>query len=354
MSDFPKSWLLYLLLSCSLGLNVVLLLNRSSSDEPGGSPAAVAGNPSAEAPVASAAASAPVAAAEPARDATQAAAAEAQVAGWAVLHGKVEQSLARTFQIIAGDDGDALSSVYTRLFVWDLDLRRDLQKGDAVSVAWRKGPDGLPEIAAASLQSVKLGGVASAYRWKAPEDRYPSYWHLDGTEAAQRLREGPISQYEQITSLLKDRPTHKGMDFKTPVGTEVTSPRPGTVTRTNWNWGANGNCIEIRFDDGVLAKFLHLSENRVAQGQRVSVGQVIALSGNTGHTTAPHLHYQLDRDGKIIDPLDYHGTVRRTLGADQVAALRRDIADFEAMIGGPATSEVSAAANPAPPAAVTR
>ncbi|MBI5505151.1 MAG: M23 family metallopeptidase [Deltaproteobacteria bacterium] len=341
MSDLsnPKSWLLYALLACSLALNVVMLLNRTPSDEANEAPAV-----SAEIETAPAGTGAVTAAAAPdsAEDAAaQPAAAQPEpdsspIAGWAILHAKVEQSLARTFQLAAGEDGDALASVFTRLFVWDLDLRRDMQAGDSVAVVWRKGADGLPEIAAGSLQSKRLGRTLTAYRWQAPDDRFPSFWHLDGTEAPLRLRDSPIENYEQITSLLKDRPTHKGMDFKTPVGTEVSAPLAGTVTRANWNWSANGNCVEIRYDDGVIAKFLHLSENRVAEGQRVSAGQLIALSGNTGHTTAPHLHYQLDRNDKTVDPLEYHGTLRRALKADQIAALQRDVADFERALDAPA------------------
>ncbi|HXC50010.1 MAG TPA: M23 family metallopeptidase [Candidatus Limnocylindrales bacterium] len=331
--------LLYALLALSLAVNVVILVRHRSSDETKAVPAVSAPAETAGAPgdVPAAAVAAPDA--NPATGSQPASAQPMTIAsrsvGWTVVRGRVEGSLARTFQLNAGEDGDALASVYTRLFVWDLDLRRDLQKTDSIVVAWRKGTDGLPEIAAASLQSSKLGRNVAAYRWQAPGDHFPSYWHLDGTEAPLRLQGGPLEDYEQITSLLKDRPTHKGMDFKTPLGTEVHAPRAGTVTRTNWNWGANGNCVEVRYDDGVLAKFLHLSENKVTEGQRVSAGQVIALTGNTGHTTAPHLHYQLDRDTKTLDPLDYHGTVRRSLTADQIAALRRDVASFEAMINEP-------------------
>ncbi len=341
MSDLrdAKPWLIYVLLGCSLATNVMLLLARGASDKPD-SHAIV------QAPIDAAGSAAPVngsaaatgavheAAVQPASG--QAVPSTAPTAGWTVLRSKVEQSLARTFQLAGGESGDALASVYTRLFVWDLELRRDLQAGDSIAVVWRHAPDGLPEIAAASLQSEKLGRTVAAYHWQAPGDPFPSYWHLDGTEAPLRLRDGPLAQYEQITSVLKDRPTHKGMDFKTPVGTPVSAPRPGTVTRVNWNWTANGNCVEIRYDDGVLGKFLHLSENRVAEGARVSVGQVIALTGNTGHSTAPHLHYQLNRGEKTIDPLDYHGTIRRSLNAEQIAAMRRDVAGFESMLAEPA------------------
>ena len=320
--------LLYVLLGCSLTLNVVLLFGDRFGEAP------MAPEHSVESD--GAASVAPAVAGQSGADADSLAPATVPAAGqgvaeegWKALGGEVEHSLARTFQRLAAEDGDALASVFSRLFVWDIDLRRDLQAGDAVAVVWRTGNDGIPEVAAGSLRTGKLGRTLAAYRWQAPGDPFPSYWYLDGMEAPHRLKESPLAQYEQITSLLKDRPTHKGMDFKVPVGTEVMSPRAGVVTRSNWNWHANGNCLEIRYDDGVLAKYLHLSENRVDEGQRVSAGQVIALSGNTGRSTAPHLHYQLDRGEKALDPFDYHGSLRRSLDEAQVAALRRDVAGFE-------------------------
>ena len=102
-----------------------------------------------------------------------------------------------------------------------------------------------------------------------------------------RLKASPLASYEQITALLKDRPTHQGMDFKCAEGTEIQAPRAGVVTRMNWKLRGNGNCLELRFDDGTLAKFLHLSAIRVKRGARVRPGQVIALTGNTGRSTAP-------------------------------------------------------------------
>jgi len=347
-----KTSILYTALACSLALNAVLLLSDSSSDETQNASsietsevvAAVDGADAQPTPRTAGndlgtTGSAEVLETTP----TKPPAPAVPDAAWKVVHANVVHSLARTLQRAAGDDGDALTSVFSRLFVWDVNLTRDLQAGDAISAVWRKRTDGLPVVAAATLQSSKLGRTLTSYRWQAPGDPFASNWHLDGTEVPLRLKDGPITDYEQITSLLKDRPTHKGMDFKTPVGTEVTSPRAGMVTRSNWNWKANGNCIEVRYDDGVLAKFLHLNENRVKPGERVRVGQVIALTGNTGHSTAPHLHYQLDRGTKTLDPLEYHGTIRRSLGDEQVAALRLAVADFETMLGDGDTTAQSTA-----------
>ena len=91
------------------------------------------------------------------------------------------------------------------------------------------------------------------------------------------------------------------------------------MIRTNWNLKYNGNCIELRYNDGVTARFLHLSDTGVKPGQTVKAGERIGATGNTGRSTAPHLHYELDRNGRMIDPVDYHGTTRRALSATDQA-----------------------------------
>lgn len=257
----------------------------------------------------------------------------AGAAGFNVVQSNVVHSLARTFQEAVGEDGDAVAAVYSRLFVWDLDLRRDLQKGDEVRTVWRRTETAEIELPVAWFKSSKAGVTLKAYRFKAPGDAYPSYWYPDGTEVPHRLVNGPIEDYIQITALLKDRPTHKGMDFKTEVGAPVMTPKPGTVTRVNWNWTANGNCVEVRYADGVLAKFLHLDKVNVKEGQHVAAGEVIAAAGNTGRSTAPHLHYQIERGDKVLDPIEYHGTVRRKLDPKALEQLNREIARLDSMLG---------------------
>jgi murein DD-endopeptidase MepM/ murein hydrolase activator NlpD len=248
---------------------------------------------------------------------------------WKVLQLKVHQSLSQTFTAAAPSYGAALSAVYSRLFMFDIDMRRDLQKGDTVEVVYKIGDDGIPDIAAARFHSKKKQKTFSAYRWKAPFDEFSSYWASDGTETAYQLKNSPIKDYEQITSLLKDRPTHKGMDFKAPVGVKTTSPKSGVVTRVNFgSYSVNGGCVEVKLSDGVMAKYLHLSEVKVKVGQNVSAGTVVGLVGNTGRSTAPHLHYQLDKGRKNIDPIDYHGIQRRSLPAGAMADFMRETAPY--------------------------
>ena len=204
-ADVPP-YALYALLGASLILNVVMVLKLEGGDEAPASVAAVT-----DAPVQDAGASAPAApTVQPV-----AAAAELELApvadaqGWQVAHASVEHSLARTLSNAVDSDADALSAVYSRLFMWDLDLRRDVQKGDQIWLVWQPVEGEEPVVAAAWYKSQKLGKTLQVYRYQAPGDAAPSYWHADGSEAPLRLQSGPIEGYDQITSLLKDRPDHR-------------------------------------------------------------------------------------------------------------------------------------------------
>ncbi|MEC7946626.1 MAG: hypothetical protein VX265_03600, partial [Myxococcota bacterium] len=181
---YGKPWLLYGILGCSLALNLVMVTQRKAGDpapetrtaEPVVAHGDVVTAPPGVAPVATAATStAPV-------DAPQAAAPVpvAVPSDWKVVEAEVDHSLARTFRNAVGEDGDALSAVYARLFVWDMNLRRDLQRGDRVEVAWRRDRKGEIEVMAARLHSRKLGRTLAAYRWQAPGDAFTSYWQEDG------------------------------------------------------------------------------------------------------------------------------------------------------------------------------
>jgi murein DD-endopeptidase MepM/ murein hydrolase activator NlpD len=251
----------------------------------------------------------------------------------------VKHSLARTFQKAVPARGDALAAVYSRMFMWDLNLRRDVQQGDKVLVVFTGDATEEPDIPVAWYGSQKLRRTLKAYRFQAPGDEWPSYWDENGQEVAHRLVGGPLESYEQVTSLLKDRPRHQGMDFTVPTGTPLVSPKAGTVTRVNWNTAANGMCVEVRYPDGTLAKFLHLDQVKVRANQHVTAGQLLATTGNTGRSTAPHLHYQLGRGSKTIDPVDYHGTLRRQLPASAMSAFQAQVREYDALLLGESVAQ---------------
>ncbi len=97
---------------------------------------------------------------------------------------------------------------------------------------------------------------------------------------------------------------HKGVDWATPVGTSVVASSSGVVTRAGWGSGY-GYCVYIRHPDGRETRYGHLSKVLVSVGQSVSQGQRIALSGNTGVSTGPHLHFEILVGGSQVNPLNY-------------------------------------------------
>ena len=244
----------------------------------------------------------------------------------------LQGSIPQTMAVAAQPYGDFVSATLSRVLVWDLDVRKDLRPNDKIEAMWSLGTSDTVVIEAARYHAQKFNRTITAYRFQATGDKYPSYWSADGVEVPHRLKNSPLADYEQVTSLLRDRPSHHGMDFKVPVGTPIVSAFDGVVTRVNWNWAANGNCVEVQHKDGVLAKYLHLSKNEVVAGAKVSAGEVIGLTGNTGRSTGPHLHYQLNRGKQVVDPIDYHGTDRRTLPASDRASFDTVVAAANARL----------------------
>jgi len=95
---------------------------------------------------------------------------------------------------------------------------------------------------------------------------------------------------------------HTGIDLAVPEGTEVHAAAPGTVTWTGTR-GGYGLLVVIDHGDGYSTYYAHLSRILVHVGQFVEVGQVVALSGNTGLSTGPHLHFEIRKFGEPINPL---------------------------------------------------
>ncbi len=97
---------------------------------------------------------------------------------------------------------------------------------------------------------------------------------------------------------------HGAIDWATPIGTPIVASCAGTVTRAGWASGY-GYAVYIRHDNGRETRYAHLSRVLVSAGQYVQQGQKIALSGNTGISTGPHIHFELRFNGTPVDPLKY-------------------------------------------------
>ncbi len=97
---------------------------------------------------------------------------------------------------------------------------------------------------------------------------------------------------------------HAGIDIGVSSGSNVYAAAAGTVTLAGWN-GGYGKCVIISHENGMTTIYGHLSSVRVKTGQKVNQGKIIALSGNTGNSTGPHLHFEVRINGTPVDPMKY-------------------------------------------------
>lgn len=95
---------------------------------------------------------------------------------------------------------------------------------------------------------------------------------------------------------------HRGVDFSAPLGTPIKASRGGTVTKVGFQKGGAGNYVEVDHGGGYVTKYFHMNEIKVKKGQKVTSKDLVGTVGNTGRSTGPHLHFEVWKDGKAVDP----------------------------------------------------
>ncbi|HEY7685211.1 MAG TPA: M23 family metallopeptidase [Gemmatimonadales bacterium] len=140
---------------------------------------------------------------------------------------------------------------------------------------------------------VRAGAPGGARRYEDGAS-VPSHWPLDVQGFVTRGRVGNGAGGEGAE-------THEGIDIAVPIGTPVRASGGGTVeaARTDSDYGL---FALLRHPDGYESMYGHASRLLVQEGEQVSAGQVIALTGNSGRSTAPHLHFEIRRQGQSLDP----------------------------------------------------
>ena len=119
----------------------------------------------------------------------------------------------------------------------------------------------------------------------------PDRWPLHGYVTAEYARADPAA----------GTPPHEGIDLVAPEGTPVRAAGPGVVQQAGWD-DELGNFVEIRHGFGYVTVYAHCRDLAVAPGDRVDAGQEIGTLGGTGNVTAPHLHFEVWKDGEAVDP----------------------------------------------------
>ena len=126
----------------------------------------------------------------------------------------------------------------------------------------------------------------------------PFIWPMKGRITApfgeRRIRKNGTPYYHSGIDIA-DNPANK---------TPIIAAASGTVTRASY-FNGYGKCIDIKHPDNLLTRYAHCSELLVKTGDKVKQGQQIAIVGSTGHSTGPHLHFEIRINRKAVNPLEY-------------------------------------------------
>lgn len=242
--------------------------------------------------------------------------------------GSVSGSFARSAQATGLSSTEV--SRLTHVLGKKLDFRRDTRRGDRFQVLVESdvvdGESFDPRILAVQYQGERID--LTLVRNSADNDFYtPEGESLDPAFARYPF-EGRYRLSSNFNPRRKHPVTgrispHKGTDFAMPIGTPVSSPSDGVVEKVS-NHFAAGRYVVIRHDNGYRTRYLHLSKPLVSRGERVTMGQRIALSGNTGRSTGPHLHYEVLVNNNQVDAMKVKLPENRSLTGDRLVAFQRE------------------------------
>jgi murein DD-endopeptidase MepM/ murein hydrolase activator NlpD len=151
--------------------------------------------------------------------------------------------------------------------------------------------------------STALNRAAAIDRANRSTDRTSTAATPDAATDVWRL---PMTSYSLASTPFGERAgmLPKGVDLSAPVGTPLYSSHSGTVTLARW-YGGYGYAVIVDIGNGVQLVYGHASALMVTEGQHVDSGQLLALSGNTGYSFAPHVHFEVIVHGAPTDPVAY-------------------------------------------------
>jgi len=213
----------------------------------------------------------------------------------------------------AGIPAGVLADVYD-LLAFEMDFERDVRAGQNFSVLYEENYSGGEKIDNGRVIAVSfkaLRGDVKMYRFRK-SDGTTGYYDENGNGAIKSLKRTPINN-AKITSnfsggrkhpVLGYTRAHKGVDFRAPTGTPIPAAGAGRVVARSYNRG-HGNFVKIRHNGSYETLYAHMS--RFAKGVKVGTtvrqGQIIGYAGATGLATGPHLHYEIIKNGKHVNPM---------------------------------------------------
>ena len=260
--------------------------------------------------------------------------------------GTVSGSFARSAQATGLSSAEV--SELTRVLGKKLDFRRDTRRGDSFQVLVESdiidGSSFDPRVLAVQYEGERLD--LTLVRNEEDNNFYTPYGEsLDPAfarypfEGSYRISSGfNPNRRHPVTGRVSP---HLGTDFAMPIGTPIIAPADGRVEKVA-NHPVAGRYVVIRHDNGYQTRYLHLSRPLVSRGDRVEMGERIALSGNTGRSTGPHLHYEVLVSNSQVNPMTVDLPENTSLSGEKLMAFQREAEPLLAVLESGETGPVVA------------
>lgn len=200
-----------------------------------------------------------------------------------------------------------------RIFSYEVDFQRDIRQGDGVEILYEtyETEDGdFARYGDVLYAKLNVGGEdISVYRYEGKNGE-SGYYKENGRTLKRTLMMTPVDGARVSSGygmrrhpVLGYNKMHKGVDFAAPTGTPIYAAGDGVVEKAS-RFGSYGHYIRIRHDNALKTAYAHLHgyAKGIKPGKRVKQGQTIGYVGNTGRSTGPHLHFEVMKNGKHVNP----------------------------------------------------
>jgi murein DD-endopeptidase MepM/ murein hydrolase activator NlpD len=198
-------------------------------------------------------------------------------------------------------DMDSVPESYRKAGIGGVDRYSDLTGyiNSDMMIEYKSKIDEIKVRASVQKESFKSINEMSL-EWKREMDHFPGISPVNV-----KFKLGDTFRWRTIHPVLGTSRMHNGQDFEVPYGTNVYATGDGSVIESGWNSGGFGNCIVIDHGYGLQTVYGHLSDIKVVTGQNVKRGDLIGISGSSGLSSGPHLHYQVEQFGAHKNPVNF-------------------------------------------------
>ncbi|MDK2598186.1 M23 family metallopeptidase [Pseudoalteromonas sp. P94(2023)] len=261
-------------------------------------------------------------------------------------------NVGRSLYNSALDTGVAVDVIQRAIAVLShrVDFQRSLQDTDVFEVFYQSTQliDTHPlskksEVDKVNFIKLTVSGVPHPlYRYRATGESQHRFYYADGRPVQSFLLKTPLNGARLSSTfgrrkhpILGYSRLHKGLDFGAAIGTPIFSAGDGKVLKANWG-GSFGNRIVIRHANGYQSLYAHLQgfATGIKAGNEVRQGEVIGYLGSTGLSQAPHLHFEVHKDGRAINPLTLktHRYTARKLAGAKLEDFSKTVARIDAQL----------------------